>query len=68
MTEYQFCGALLFGGMILWLFIGFVLDAINKAVQRRQDAKQKRIVKELAKAVKRQQYAEFIAIANSYIK
>ena len=68
MSEYQLSGVLLFGGMILWLLIGVALDTIDKAIKRRQDAKQKRIVKELARAVKRQQYAEFIAIANSYIK
>ena len=68
MTEYQFCGVLLFGGMILGLFIGFVLDAIDKTVQRRKEARQRRIIKELAKAVKLQQYAKFVAIASSYVK
>ena len=68
MSEYHFCGALLFGGMILWLLIGIVLDAIDKTVQRRKEARQRRIIKELAKAVKLQQYAKFVAIASSYIK
>lgn len=72
MTEYEFCGVLLFGTMflsviitILWQGIG---NAIKKAYRRHRAVKTRKAIKEHKRVVKTQKYAEFVALASAYEK